>query len=1031
VPTADTNPSEPSAQRRLVTVLFADVVGSTSLAERLDPEDWRAAIRRLTGAMRACVDRYGGRVTSVAGDGVLAIFGAPDAHEDDPIRAVRAALDMVSAIAALEREMTAAVGSRPDVRVGISTGLAIVEGLRPGDRTLDALGDTVNVAARTEAAARPGTVLVTGDTWKYVAHAFVGRPIGSFAAKGKSVPVEAWEIVEARDRVAAVRAEATAPGPLVGRAAECERLLALVEEIQAGHGRAAVVLGEPGVGKSRLLAELRARGHNLPGRPVRWFEARGVSYGVDTPFGLLSGLAEELLDVPGRTEAGDRSAVLLARAGEMSDPDDALGRASLARLLSLPLSPEDSARLADISPEALRSHFLTAVKALLRSVTADHVAVVVLEDAHWADDASVDALELLLPIVHELPILLVISARPERASAGWRLAERARTTFGEALADLTLTPLNADDTRALVASLLGMERVPAGLPARILEHGEGNPLFIEEIVRLFAERGWVVPGGGQRADAEPLPEAEVPDNLRGLLLARIDRLPERHRHALRVAAVIGRDVPVGLLEEVIGDRAETARALGSAEDAGLIRLAGTRPEPVYRFRHVLIQEAAYDSLLKADRRLLHRRVGEALLAGHPNGPEALAAVVGLHFERAGEHVRAAELLHLAARGAMSAFARRDARDLLDRAAALLHGATETPDVERLRIDVDLLRATAGQSFIPYDQSLELVRSALERSVRLGDDYRIGLSAVEEARIRWHGSPLGDPTEAAALQEALRAAVEIGRRLGAPEILAEPRAIEGVMLASRGDREAALPVLDEAVDLLEGVATGNPISVQTASLYAGRLAVTAAELGRFDLAHDMIRRSRQLAERSGDPSSFADADIFDGEVAALEGRREEARDLAQRGAEQAEAVGNLICRTVGSWVAGEQELALGNPGQAITWLETASELAGYCGAVNVERMSKASLLVARAVAGRSPAELANLDGLIEEARTAGDALGEGRMLLQRARVLESVPSGDRDVARSDVDAAIEIFTRYGALPYLRQAQQQRATMEGTA
>ncbi len=497
---------------------------------------------------------------------------------------------------------------------------------------------------------------------------------------------------------------------------------------------------------------------------------------------------------------------------------------------------------------------------------------------------------------------------------------------------------------------------------------------------------------------------------------------------MRVAAVIGRDVPVVLLEDVLGDRAAAARALGSAEEAGLVRLVSLQPDPLYRFRHALIQEAAYDSLLKSDRRELHRRVGETLLDSHRGDPDAIAAVVGLHFERAGEVVRAAELLHRAARTAMSTFARRDARDLLDRAARLLEGSASTPDIERLRIDVDVLRVDAGQSFIPYDQSLALVRAARERAVRIGDDYRLGLASVAEARIRWYGSTLGDPVEAAALQHALTEAVEIGRRLDAPGILAEPRAIEGILLVGRGEREAALPVLSEAVDLLEGVASGNAVSVQTASMYAGRLAVTAAELGQFDLARGMIERSRRLAERSGDPNSFADADIFEGEVAALEGRREEARELAQRGAEQAGVVGNLICRTVGSWVAGEQELALGRPSQAISWLETASELAAYCGAVNVRRLSTASLIAARAAVSGSSAELPDLDGLIDEARAEGDAMGEGRMLLKRAGIQATLPAGDRATARSDLEAAVEIFGQSGTLPYLAEARRQLSTLE---
>jgi class 3 adenylate cyclase len=296
-----------SAERRLVTVLFADVVDSTSLAERMDPEDWSGAIRSVLALMSAPVKRYGGTVASLMGDGLLAVFGAPAAHEDDAIRAVHAGLEMIDAVAEagprLRREFGKELGDGPKVRVGINTGLAIVEGMGDAARAVDALGDTVNVAARMQGAARPGTVIVTGETWRYAGPAFRATSLGGVVVKGKAVPVDSWEIIGRADSPGTGRGLAGLTSPMVGRDDELAQLLSLVSTIRAGRGRAAVLLGEPGVGKSRLLAEARAVANHgeadgTASGDLAWIEARCVSYGENVPFGLVGNLITACLSLP-------------------------------------------------------------------------------------------------------------------------------------------------------------------------------------------------------------------------------------------------------------------------------------------------------------------------------------------------------------------------------------------------------------------------------------------------------------------------------------------------------------------------------------------------------------------------------------------------------------------------------------------------------------------------------------------------------------------------------------------------------------
>ena len=490
---------------------------------------------------------------------------------------------------------------------------------------------------------------MTGETWRYAGPTFEGTPLGGVQVKGKAEPVDAWEVVGRQGQPGTGRGLAGLSSPMVGRDEELERLFSLLPAIRAGRGRAAVLIGEPGVGKSRLLAELRSRyavdagpasatpSGDLPEASARWVEARCASYGENVPYGVLAELARASLGLPPGSSAEDQREALEERSRALFGDVWQEPYVSLAHLLSLPLAPVLAQQIQPLSPQALIVRYMSAVELTVRRLCDFGSTVVVLEDVHWADASSVEIIGRLLPLAHELPILLVLTSRPERAAVGWRLVESARETFGDALTELPLSPLDPSESRLLVSNLLEINSLPERLRSSILERAEGNPFFVEELIRMLIERGWVVRSGDHWVGSGTVAEAEVPDTLRGLLLARIDRLPDEARRTIRMASVVGRDVPVRLLEVVTGDPSGTARALGLAEAAGLVRFAAADPEPVYRFRHVLIQEAAYDSLLKADRRRLHRVVGEALESQQGGERrEELAPILGLHFERAGE-----------------------------------------------------------------------------------------------------------------------------------------------------------------------------------------------------------------------------------------------------------------------------------------------------------------------------------------------------------------------------------------------------------
>ncbi len=555
-----------TGERKPVTALFADVVGSTALAETMDPEDWTQMMNEVFDQMSKAVFRYEGTIAQLQGDAMLAFFGAPVAHEDDPDRAVLAALEMVTATNEFARQLKQARGLDFRIRAGINTGPVLVGNVGTDLRyEYTALGDAMNVAARMQAAAEPGTILITANTQRLVGGAFDVEDLGEVSIKGKSEPVHAYRVVG--QSVAAGRRRGLAAvgldSPMVGRQEQLETLRSLHAVAGSGRGRVAFLIGEPGIGKSRLLAELRhstadsdrQRGGPEAERPPAWIEGRCVSYGRNQPYHLLIDLVRAILgisfaatDVEGRAQLDERLTSLLEGEGADVAP-------FLAHMLGLPIRPHEVDRTR-VDPEVMQGRYASGILRLLRALSSRSALVVALEDLHWADPASVDMTRQFLPLVAQLPILLICALRAETDSAGWALVAGARELFGEALTEIRLQPLTEDESRSLVANLLEIESLPDHVREVILARAEGNPFFVEEVVRMLIERGVIERTDGRWVATAEVDTVEIPETLQGLLLARIDQLPDAAKRSLRVASVIGRQFPVRVLERVLGETSE-------------------------------------------------------------------------------------------------------------------------------------------------------------------------------------------------------------------------------------------------------------------------------------------------------------------------------------------------------------------------------------------------------------------------------------------------------------------------------------------
>ena len=543
-----------TGERKPVTAVFSDVVGSTALAESMDPEDWAGIMNHAFDLMSRALYRYEGTIASLVGDGILAFFGAPIAHEDDPERAVLASLDMIDNIAELRSELQSALGIDFQIRVGINTGEVVVGNVGSDLRyEYTALGDTMNVAARMEAAAPPSGVLVTADTMRFIAGRFEVDDWGEISVKGKTRPVHAFRALKRRVERQSTRGLAGLRSAMVGRDKEIADLEFQFVQPRRGQPSVALVTGEPGLGKSRLVAEFRtAQSQRDP--TVRWVEGQCLSYGESLPYHLVIDILRSLMGVsPDASERAVRE-VLRVRTASLPDVGGERAVSFLEHLMVLGQDAVVAERLEALDPATLQAHYVSAIGRLLTDDAATGPLVVVCEDIHWIDPSSAHVVEQLVPRTAEHRVHWILSRRPGHLTTGASLVDALRARVGDALHEFTLAPLSSDDSRQLVSNLLEIDALPPSTRELIERKSDGNPYFVEEVIRMLIERGVLEKRSGTWTAMETLDSIQIPDTVHGLLLARIDMLPDDARQALLVSSVIGRRFSASVLEHVLASR---------------------------------------------------------------------------------------------------------------------------------------------------------------------------------------------------------------------------------------------------------------------------------------------------------------------------------------------------------------------------------------------------------------------------------------------------------------------------------------------
>ena len=1032
-------------ERRTVTVLFADATGFTSLSEQVDPERVYDLMQGCLSCMVNAVHRYEGAVTHYTGDGVMALFGAPIAHEDSARRAVLSALDMQTALQAYAGEVKRELPIECRFRIGLHTGPVFV-GKISDDLDMDytAIGDTVNLAARMEKAAEPGSVYLTGTTYRVISDYIECEPLGELLIKGKTEPIPCYRAL--RPKPMRTRFEAAAERgltPLAGRSHELGLLEDYFGQARSGAGQVVLVSGEAGIGKSRLLLEFSKE---LEEQGVTWLEGHCISFGKQMPYLPITDLLQRRFGI---READPESAIIeRVEAATASWGPAARATVPYLRYL-LNVDPGDPA-VREMDGLGRRAGIIDGLRSLLIEESRQRPVVAVVEDLHWIDEQSEDALDALAEMAATVPALLVLTYRPGYAT---RLNERSHHSR------LALGRLKSEDGDSMVRGVLQVDDLSSDAKRLILEKAEGNPFYIEEVTKSLLERKLLRRANGGYRLTQGAGEIHIPNTIQEVILSRIDRLEEEPREAIQLASVIGREFTVRLLDRIADLDVALDNLLADLKKLELIYEKSYFPELAYMFKHALIHDVAYSTLREERRISLHRLIGAAVEEFYGDRLADQYETLAHHYWEGQVWSKALEYLIKAAGKAAASYANRDALAYYDRALdtcgrlpnvafetlmAIHHGRAEVClTINDWRGVVESFRRLreqareAGEARIEgmalggislgqvwchaFDEAEAAAREALAIADRLGDDavragaafnlgqldslrgdlapgrewlaeavrlsrsaglpsYELFARSFEVLNYHWRGRY--DESHRLATE-----AVETSRRYQATFFLLFNLWMEGLTLGSHGRYAEAIEVLEETIKLCERMGDK---SVQSRAW--NTLGWIYVELGAVDRGIEHNRRGIELGKPLGDAELVINAQINLADCAFAVGENTSAsRDLERLYAELPKQHEWM------KWRYSQHMIhSLGRSVLAAGEADRAARLADECLALAERSESRKNIVKARRLRGR-------------------------------ARLAQGVLAG----AESDLDAALavaleaenppQIWKTYAAFGDLRRAQ----------
>jgi class 3 adenylate cyclase/tetratricopeptide (TPR) repeat protein len=986
-------------ERKQVTVFFADLKDSTRLIEGLDPEAAQQLLDPAIQLMMDAVHRFEGTVNQVLGDGIMALFGAPIAHEDHALRACYAALALQSAVRPYAEEVRRQQGMVLQLRVGLNSGEVVVRAIG-NDLHMDysAVGQHTHLAARMEQLAAPGSILLTAATLQLVEGFVQVHALGPMPVKGRTEPVEVCELVGAsglRRRLQAAVARGLTQ--FVGRQHELNALCQALEHAGAGRGQVVAVVGDAGVGKSRLVYEC-VHSHRTQGWLV--LESASVSYGKATPYFPIIDLLKRYVHI----EDTDEPRTMRAKVtGQLLTLDETLQDTIPALLALLDVLPDDHAFLT-LDPPQRRQRTLAALKRVLLRESQVQPLLLVFEDLHWIDAETQALLDSLIESLPTARLLLLVNYRPEYQH-GWG----SRTYYTQLRLD-PLPPASADE---LLHALLGDDPSLAPLKQLLITRAEGNPFFLEESVRTLVETGALVGERGAYRPTRPLADLQVPATVHAVLAARIDRLPAEGKRLLQTAAVIGTEVPSPLLQAIVElPEADLHRGLAHLQAAEFLYETRLFPDREYTFKHALTHEVAYGSLLQERRRTLHARIVEAIERRYP---DRLAD----HVERLAHHAvrgevwgKAVTYLRQAGAKAFARSANREALACFEQALAALTHLPETRETREQAIDVRFDLRNALFPLAEFGRIEGYLREAEALARTLDDQRRLGWVSAYMSGYHWStGGHTGD------MRRFAQRAGAIGETLGdVPlQVAAQYHLIMACHLS--GDYRGTEHVCRRLMQALHGERTYGRFGVASfpAVLLRAYLAFAFAERGVFDEGDAHGHEAIRMAEALEHPYSLVLACLGLAYLNSVRGELSQAAPLLER------ALGdcrdwNLTFRTPSVMASlGHVYAWSGRVGEGIFLLQQALKAYESAGIGWFHSMSVAQLGEARLLAEQVEDARACGDRAVRLARERGERGHEAWAFRLLGEIASHHESPDVATAEAHYGAAIALASELGMRP----------------
>jgi class 3 adenylate cyclase/tetratricopeptide (TPR) repeat protein len=1021
-------------ERKQVTVLFCDIADSSRVAERLDPEAMHEVMDRALRLMAEAVHRYEGTVNQFLGDGLMALFGAPVALEDHAFRGVQTALAILETLSGYSEQLKRERAVELQLRLGLNTGLVVV-GRIGDDLRMDytAVGDTTHLASRMQALAEPGTILITEATHRLVEGYVQTESLGPVSVKGRSERVRVYRVTGRRRR--RTRLEVSVERgltELVGRERELAVLHECLARVRAGRGQVVGLVGEPGVGKSRLLYEFR---QSLADERVTWLEGHCVAYGQTTPYLPIL----EMLRTNFQIEEDDNPLQIHEKLRQgIRRVNPALDGILpfLGDVFGLPGATE---AVKHLDAKDKRQKTFEAIRTLIVAGSQQRLHVLILEDLHWIDPISEDYLSFLTASLAAVPVLLLTTQRP-----GYTVRWADKTYYTQIALDL----LGERETEALVAALLGTRHLPSDLVRFVRDKAEGNPLFMEEITASLLERGMLLRRNGEILWAGGAP-VDFPATIQDIIRARIDRLEEPVKRTVQAASVIGREFGLRLLTRISEMTAEVSNHLETLTRAELIHETRFFPELEYMFKHGVTQDVAYQSLLAKRRKDLHGAIGRAVEDLYADRLDEHAPILAYHYARSEHEEKAIAYALRAGDQAARLYANAEATTYYEQALAMARARPPAPQAQCCEIDAALKLAAVGMTRQHIERDQRNVERARALAEQLQDEGRLAGALYWLGRLQY---VLGD--SAKAIEYAGRS-LEIADRLGDEGLAAPPvnlmargywrsdppkarrmieRSVEqmsrlghkgeeatalgfaAMLFAAAGEFDRALGYADRGLALAQEIQ--NPLAEAAAYMYRGTLHDQRGENARAIADYESATR---VAEGAGDLFRVYIVKFWESRAHTRGGDASRARTLAEEGFALAEQIGTRFVLAHGKVSLAESLLALGEVDEACRVAREAvllsAESADGFGAALAHRALAESLVRLRPSDSQWQREILEAIRILQDAEAQPEL---ARSHLSYALLLKA--AGELPQASLHLARAIDMFRLMGMAWDLGRAEQ---------